>query len=80
MKKFLAKTFAKIVYFRNQKWINNPEKTQKKIFEYLIKKGAKTQFGIEHNFGEIRNYEDFKNKVRIRDYEDFKKYIEQIKE
>jgi hypothetical protein len=80
MKKFLAKIFAKIIHIQNQKWINNPEKTQKKIFEYLIKKGAKTQFGIEHNFGEIRNYEDFKNKVRIRDYEDFKKYIEQIKE
>lgn len=79
MKKILAKIFAQIIHIKNLKWINNPEKTQYKVFKHIIKKTKKTQFGMEHNFNKIKNYKDFQNMVKINDYEYFKKYIEQIK-
>ena len=45
IKLIAAKLFAKIIHFKNQKWINNPLDYQKKIFFNLIKKGADTDFG-----------------------------------
>ena len=39
-----------------------------------------TTFGKDHNFDNIRSFEDFSLKVPIRDYEDLKPYITQIME
>lgn len=53
---------------------------QQQIFQQLIKTGAKTEFGKDHDFANIKTYEDFVQRVPIRDYEAFKPYIEKIKE
>jgi len=53
---------------------------QQSIFTQLIKDAAKTEFGKEHGFADIKTYEDFVKQVPIRDYEAFKVYIERIKE
>jgi hypothetical protein len=53
---------------------------QQSIFDYLIKAGAKTEFGKEHGFSDIKSYQDFIRQVPIRDYEAFKPYIEKIKQ
>ena len=47
-------------------------------FTFLIKNGAKTEFGRKHNFKRIKNYEDWKKAVPIRDYEGLKPYVEKI--
>ncbi len=53
---------------------------QQSIFNNLIKVAAKTEFGKEHGFENIKSYEDFVKQVPIRDYEAFKPYIERIKQ
>ncbi|MGF2414539.1 MAG: GH3 auxin-responsive promoter family protein, partial [Ferruginibacter sp.] len=53
---------------------------QQSIFHHLIKEAAKTDFGKEHGFADIKTYEDFVKQVPVRDYEAFKIYIERIKE
>ena len=53
---------------------------QQSIFNHLIKVGAKTDFGKEHGFENIKSYEDFVKQVPVRDYEAFKPYIEKIKQ
>ncbi len=53
---------------------------QQSIFNQLIKSAAKTEFGKEHDFANIKTYEDFVKQVPVRDYEAFKVYIERIKE
>lgn len=53
---------------------------QQATFSHLIKTAAKTEFGKEHGFENIKTYEDFIKQVPIRDYEAFKVYIERIKE
>ncbi|MEO5890813.1 MAG: GH3 auxin-responsive promoter family protein [Ferruginibacter sp.] len=53
---------------------------QQSIFNHLVKVGAKTYFGKEHGFENIKTYEDFVKQVPIRDYEEFKPYIEKIKQ
>lgn len=53
---------------------------QEAIFKHLVKTAQKTQFGIDHQFSVISDYQAFKQAVPIREYEAFKPYIEKIKE
>jgi hypothetical protein len=73
-----AKIFAKIIQHKTQKWANNPEISQKKIFEQLILEARNTQFGKDHSFDKIKTYEDYSLNVPVRDYEQLKPYIEEV--
>ena len=53
---------------------------QQSIFQELIKTAAKTEFGKDHAFENIKTHEDYVKNVPIRSYEDFKEYIDKIKE
>lgn len=79
LKSLLSIPFAHFIVKRTQKWSKNPIETQKKVFNQLIKVGKKTAFGIDHNFQEIKNHQDFIARVPIREYEGFQNYIERIK-
>jgi hypothetical protein len=78
LKSTLAKPFAKRVYRRVQKWANNPIETQEKVFQNLISKATSTEFGKEHDFVSINNYNDFVKRVPVRDYEALKPYVEKV--
>jgi GH3 auxin-responsive promoter len=80
IKSFLAKPFAAYIYKQIKKGMETAVQDQQSIFNYLIKTAAKTEFGKEHGFENIKTYEDFVKQVPIRDYEAFKIYIERIKE
>lgn len=75
---FFSKPFASYVVKQQKKWMYNAVEFQKNILKSIIKKATNTQFGIDHNFSEIKNYNDFKARVLIRDYEEFSPYIKQI--
>ncbi len=78
LKSALAKPFAKRVYRKIQKWANNPVETQQKVFEELIASASETEFGKDHDFISINNYEDFVKRVPVRDYEALKPYVEKV--
>lgn len=78
IKTTLAKPFALRIQKKIKKWASRPHKTQQKVFKKLIKKGAKTAFGKDHDFKNINTYEDFKNKVPIRDYEALRPYVDRV--
>lgn len=78
IKVFAAKIFAKQVYKKTQKWVNNPIETQKKVFQQLIESAKETQFGKDHHFSSIKNVEDFIKNVPVRDYEQLKPYIDRV--
>ena len=80
IKSFLAKPFAGYVYKQIKKGMVTALEDQQSIFEHLIKAAAKTEFGKEHGFSDIKTYQDFIRQVPLRDYEAFKPYIEKIKQ
>jgi phenylacetate-coenzyme A ligase PaaK-like adenylate-forming protein len=80
IKSFLAKPFAGYIYKQIKKGMETAVEDQQSTFNQLIKTAAKTEFGKEHGFADIKTYEDFVKQVPIRDYEAFKVYIERIKE
>ena len=80
VKAFAAKIFAKIIEKKIQKWAENPLETQQKVFNYLIKTAKNTDFGKDHNFSNIKSYEDFVANVPVRDYEALRPYVDKMVE
>ena len=78
LKSKLALLFAKRINNKTQKWANNPVQTQQRVFEHLIKTAQNTQFGIDHNFANIKSFQDFASQVPIRDYEQLRPYVDQV--
>lgn len=56
----------------------NAVANQEKIMMELVQTAAQTQFGKDHNFSNVRNYEDFKTAVPVRDYEALRYYIDKM--
>ena len=78
VKSLSAKLFAKIIHYKTQKWIKNPIETQHKVFQNLIISAKETQFGKDHNFSEIKSFDDFAKQVPIRDYEALRPYVDRV--
>ncbi|MEY8849467.1 GH3 auxin-responsive promoter family protein [Psychroserpens sp. XS_ASV72] len=78
LKSVLAIPFAKLVRASVYKWAKNPIETQQKVFESLISEASQTQFGIDHNFKDIKNHSDFVTQVPVRDYEGLREYIDKV--
>ncbi len=58
----------------------NAVAVQHEVFDKLIREGVKTAFGKDHQFEQIRNYEDFKRNVPVKGYEGIKTYTERIRQ
>lgn len=78
IRSFLSRPLAAYVCSAQKKWALQPFQTQEKVFRQLIDGGKNTKFGKEHNFDQIKNYDDFRKNVPVRDYEELKPYIERI--
>ena len=78
MKTIIAILYAHLVKRQNKKWIDNPIKWQANTFQKLIKNGIKTEFGKNHDFENIKSYDQYKEKVPVRDYEELRPYIEKV--
>ncbi len=80
LKSLLSKPFASLVHKKNKKWINDPIGSQQRIFHKIISKAAHTSFGRDHNFSQIKDYQDYKRNVPIRDYEGLSGYFNRVVE
>ena len=80
IKSFLAKPFASYIYKGIRKAMHSAVADQESILRQLLKVGRNVEFGKDHSFDKIGNYEEYKKAVPIREYEDFKPYIEKIKQ
>jgi hypothetical protein len=78
IKSFSAKVFANYIRIKIDQWASHPEEVQKQVFENLLKKAENTLFGKDHDFKNIKNYQDFAKKVPIRDYEELRTYVDKM--
>jgi hypothetical protein len=70
MKSYLNARIARI-----ERSVKFPEREQQNTLDYLLAKGAKTEFGNHYNFKELKSYEHFKKNVPISEYEVLHPYI-----
>lgn len=75
----------KIVLFISQWRLRNieffkshPKEAQEKVFWSLVKKGAKTEWGMKYKYGEFKSIADFQDQVPISRYEDLFPYIHRM--
>lgn len=80
LKSFLAKPFASIIYNRIRKSMATALDDQDAILKDLLKTGAKTVFGVDHQLNTVNSHAEYRQAVPIRDYEQLKGYIAQVKE
>ncbi|GGG91548.1 hypothetical protein GCM10011416_05270 [Polaribacter pacificus] len=78
LKSIFAIPFAKLATKKVYKWANKPFQTQEKVFQKLIADAKQTAFGKDHDFENIKTYEDFKKRVKVSDYEGLKPYVDRI--
>src|SRR5690606_21648765 len=57
-----------------------PEKTQWRVLEKILRREARTDFGRDHAFREIRSVRDFRRQVPIAGYERMEPYIHRVME
>ena len=79
VKSTLGFLFSKFVVWKNSFWKKNAIKNQDRWFKLLLSKARNTDFGIDHDFDKITNYDDWKKNIPVTDYEGLKPYIEKIK-
>lgn len=56
-----------------------PHDVQDEWLQNLIKLAKDTEFGKQHDFKNIKNYNDFKKNIPIQDYESLKPFIERTR-
>ncbi|MCX6172872.1 MAG: GH3 auxin-responsive promoter family protein [Flavobacterium sp.] len=78
IKSFVAKLFARYIHHKTKAWALNPIETQRNVFQNLMASAKETQFGKDHNFSAIKNFEDFAKQVPIRDYEEMRPYMDKV--
>jgi len=78
IRSFLSRPFAAYVHRQTHKWSHSPAQAQNQTLNMLVSTAQHTQFGKDHGFEGIHNYEIFKQQVPIRDYEALKPYVERI--
>ena len=57
-----------------------PLDVQRDVFEELILRAGKTEFGSKHQFSKISDFNRFKNEVPLQTYKDIKPYVNRLKE
>ena len=63
-----------------EKYAQNTERIQNKVLQRLMDTASATEWGIKHNYKNIRNYADFASNVAVQDYESLKGYIERMRQ
>ena len=58
--------------------INHPLESQEKVFNLLLSKAKKTEWGILNDYGSIKNPRDYSERIPVHDYDGLKPYIERI--
>jgi hypothetical protein len=79
LKGWIALPLAKWVRKKVLKESENAVQHQKNTLDQLIKRALRTAYGVDHQFENVRTYDDFVSLNPIHQYEDLIPYINRIK-
>ncbi|MDR1090157.1 MAG: GH3 auxin-responsive promoter family protein [Prevotella sp.] len=74
----IARKYLDFKYREVERFINDPVGTQEKILSYLLRNGEQTYIGQQFQFSNIKNKDDFRNKLPVFRYEDLRLYLDKI--
>jgi len=71
----LVKSYLTARLPRLERALRQPEATQQRVFQGLIRTAAQTQFGQTYKFNSIRHYKEYSQRIPCQTYEEFKPWI-----
>lgn len=77
---FINKLYFKQRQKAQSKYANYAEQLQMKVLRRLVGRATDTQWGTEHDFANITDYESFARKMEVNTYEEMKRYIQKMRE
>lgn len=63
-----------------EKYTNEAEDIQMSVLRRLLSTAADTEYGREHKYSEVKDYEGFSRNVGVNTYEELKGYIQRMRE
>ena len=60
-------------------YCHNCSETQNTVLEDILKSNENTEFGMKHDFKNIKSVEDFQKNIPLSQYSDYEEYIEKLK-
>ena len=72
-----ASNVPALIQFRRA--LNRPAETQLQLLRDYLARNADSAYGKTHDFGSIRNYDEFARRVPLTDYGDIEPWIERIR-
>ena len=61
------------------KYASQAEAIQDKVLQQLVAKAANTEWGLEHDYKTLKNYQDFQQRVPVQTYEEIKGYVDRMR-
>ena len=61
------------------RYATEAESLQEKVLHRLVSKAAHTEWGKEHHYSAIKNYQDFQREVPVQTYEEIKGYVDRMR-
>lgn len=78
VRNIVIRAYFRRLHRRVCRFRRRPTADQQRIFQNLLRDGKNTAFGMDHHFGQIRTYADFKACVPLVEYENLSAYIQRI--
>ncbi len=77
---FINKLYFKQRQKAQSQYANYAEQLQMKVLRRLVSKATDTQWGHEHDYASISDYEAFARSMEVNTYEELKAYIQKMRE
>lgn len=75
----LAKIYYNHIYTKVQHALDDAENVQRILLSHLVKTACDTEWGHNHHYEDIKNYDDFVKNVPVNTYEELKSYIDRMR-
>jgi hypothetical protein len=75
----LIGTFFKYRQKAIAQYATQAEAIQNKVLQQLVAKASGTEWGKEHQYRAIKNYQDFQQRVPVQTYEEIKGYVDRMR-
>jgi len=78
LKSILTSPVSKYLSSTVKSKANSAVQDQEALMHSLVFQAKETEFGKDHRFDKIKNYEDFKHQVPVKDYEQLRPYFNRV--
>lgn len=74
----LGSLYGKWLWWKFENAARDPEQTQRRLLDWILRKNADTAFGRDHRFHALRSPEDYRRAVPVRIFKELSGYVDRV--